>query len=256
MDTPYSNRIQEPERKGVRPLSTAVKTLDVLTFFAQQSRPLRLGEVASAMELSRATAYQRLLTLAEAGWLDQDASGAYRLTMLATRLAAAALEQGDLGSRVEPSLGKLASRLDETVSLAVLDRGQPCIVARVEADTLLRAVQKIGTLLSLAGSASGRVLCAFAEGHTLDRLRNGPHPLPDEEVMQAVRMQGYAVSSGYTESGVVGVAVPVFDARGQVTAAVSLVQPESRFDIETCRAPMLDAAAEITAILQGRQIDP
>ncbi|WP_343504229.1 IclR family transcriptional regulator [Alloyangia pacifica] len=240
----------------MRALSTAVKTLDLLAFFAQQSRPLRLGEVASHMVLSRATAYQRLLTLVEAGWLDQDANGAYRLTMLATRLAAAALEQGDLGSRVEPSLGKLATRLHETVSLAVLDRGQPCIVARVEADTLLRAVQKIGTLLSLDGSASGRVLCAFAEDHTLDRLRAGAHPLPDDAVMRTVREQGYAISSGYTESGVVGVAVPVFDARGHVTAAVSLVQPESRFEIEKCRVPMLEAAAEISAILQGRQERP
>ncbi len=238
-----------PEQAGVRPLSTVLKTLDVIEFFSRQDAPTRLGAVSSALGLSRATAYQRLLTLVAAGWLDQDASGAYRLTMFATRLAAAALEQADLGSRVEPVLARLSDRIQETVSLAVLDRGQPCIVARVEANTLLRAVQKIGTLLSLDGSASGRVLCAFAEAHTLAHLRKGKHPLPSAEIMQQVRADGYAVSSGYTHTGVIGLAVPVFDARQKITATLSLVQPEGRFDLAASIEPMIEAAAEIADLL-------
>lgn|GEM_PF-589096 len=236
---------------GVRALSTALKTLDVLKFFSGQGAPVRLTEVAREMSLSRATAYQRLFTLVEAGFLDQDESGGYRLTMFSTRLAAAALEQADLGTRVEPALGRLVDRINVTVSLAVIDRGLPCIVARVEANTLLRAVQQIGTQLSLDGSASGRVLCAYAEPHTLDRLSAGAHPLPSTEAMQKVRDCGYALSSGYTHSGVVGLAVPVFDARGQVTAAVSLVQPEGQFDLTVTKEPMIEAATEISALLQG-----
>lgn len=239
------------EQAGVRPLSTALKTLEVLEFFSSQSAPVRLADVARYMELSRATAYQRLLTLTEAGWLDQDASGGYRLTMLATRLAAAALEQADLGTRVEPVLGRLVNRIHETVSLAVIDRGLPSIIARVEANTLLRAVQPIGTLLSLDGSASGRVLCAYAEPYTLERLRAGVHPLPSEEVMQKVRDDGYALSSGYTQSGVVGLAMPVFNSLNQIMAAVSLVQPVGRFNLEATKIPMIEAAAELSALLQG-----
>lgn len=247
------NKCDKPAKvpAGVRPLSTALKTLDVLTFFSSQGAPVRLADVASGLNLSRATAYQRLLTLVEAGWLDQDANGSYRLTMFATRLAAAALEQADLGTRVEPALGRLVGQINETVSLAVMDRGLPCIVARVEANTLVRAVQQIGTQMSLDGSASGRVLCAFADEHTLDRLREGDHPLPSDDTMQKVRGNGYALSSGYTHSGVVGLAVPVFDAHHRVTAAVSLVQPESRFDLAATKTPMIEAAAEISALLQG-----
>ncbi|OSP54779.1 transcriptional regulator [Pseudoruegeria sp. SK021] len=237
----------------MRPLSTVLKTLEIIDFFSRQGAPVRLGAVSSDLGLSRATAYQRLFTLVEAGWLDQDATGAYRLTMFATRLAAAALEQTDLGTRVEPVLSRLADRIKETVSLAVIDRGLPCIVARVETNTLLRAVQQIGTMLSLDGSASGRVLCAFAEGHILDRLRTGEHPLPTEEIMQKVRADGYAISSGYTQSGVIGMAVPVFDARQKVIATVSLVQPEGRFDLAAILEPMLEAAAEISGLLQGIQ---
>ena len=99
MDTENSNRIQE-ENSGVRPLSTVLKTMAVLDVLAQSSRGMRLPEIATAMDLSRPTAYQRLFTLVEAGLVEQDHEMRYRLSMHACRLAAAALEQADLGTRV------------------------------------------------------------------------------------------------------------------------------------------------------------
>lgn len=250
MDMASSHRIQA--EGGVRALSTVLRTLELLELFAGATRPLRLAEVAQASGLSRATAYQRLFTLTSAGFLEQDDSGGYRLSMYAVRLAAAALDQADLGTRAEPVLHRLSAELGETVSLAILDRGRPCIVARVECDSLLRAVQEIGTTLDLAGSASGRVLVAFADDATLDRLKAGPEPLPDPGILDAVRRDGWALSSGYTQSGVVGFATPVPGARGGCRAALSLVLPEQRFDLDAVKGPMLAAAAEIAALLQGR----
>ena len=123
MDTEYSNRIRE--QSGVRPLSTVIKTLAVLDALASSPRGMRLPEVAAAMNLSRPTAYQRLLTLIEAGWIEQDEDMRYRLSMHACRFAAAALEQADLGARVQPVLEALVHKVKETASVAVLDREGP-----------------------------------------------------------------------------------------------------------------------------------
>lgn len=252
MNTEYSNRIQDQRSdKGVRPLSTALKTLELLRQFAVASRPLRLGEVASAAGLSRATCYQRLLTLAEAGLIEQDAEGRYRLTMFPVRLAAAALEQASLGSRSEAVLARLNAATGETATLAVLEKGAPCIVARVETDNLLRAEQQIGTFMSLEGSASGRVLAAFADDALLTRLRASGAELPSPDILEQTRADGYAISSGYTHSGVLAVAAPVFDAQGRCIATLSLVIPETRFNLDQLLGPLLPAAAELTAILQG-----
>lgn len=251
MDKSYSNKISASE-SGVRPLSTVLRTLEVLDFFAEQTQPQKLGDVSSALGLSRPTAYQRLYTLVSAGLLEQDDVGRYRLSMLTTRLASAALDQADIGTRSDPALSRLVSKVGETASLSVLDRGLPCIVARVESDSLLRADQKIGTFMPLDGSASGRVLVAFADETTLERLGNGGHPLPSEDILQEVRATGYAVSSGYTQSGVIGFAAPVYDQHGRCTAAVSIVVPEQRFDLDRFREPVVEAAVEITNILQGR----
>jgi len=223
----------------------------VLDVLAESRRGMRLPEIATAMELSRPTAYQRLLTLVEAGLVEQDQDMRYRLSMHACRLAAAALEQADLGTRVQPVLEMLVARVQETASLAVLDRGVPCIVSRVESQSVLRAEQKIGTTMSLEGSASGRVLTAFADPITLERLKQNGEPLAAEALLEEAREQGYAVSSGYTHSGVVAIAAPIFDIHNKCLSTVSLVMPETRFDLETFREPLLEAARAITKMQQG-----
>lgn len=254
MDTVYSNRIQE--QSGVRPLSTVLKTLAVLDILAGSSRGMRLPEIATAMNLSRPTAYQRLLTLIEAGWVEQDEDMRYRLTMHACRMAAAALEHADLGTRVHPVLEALVQRVKETASIAVLDRGVPSMVARVESDSLLRAEQKIGSTLSLEGSASGRVLTAFADTMTLARLRERGEPLAAEDILAETRAKGYAVSSGYTQTGVIAIAAPIFDLHERCVATLSLVMPETRFKLDTFKGPLIEAAETITRIQQGKHPAP
>jgi IclR family KDG regulon transcriptional repressor len=251
MDTSYSNRIQE--QSGVRPLSTALKTLAVLDVLSSSTRPMRLPEIASAMELSRPTAYQRLHTLIEAGMVEQDDDMRYRLSMHACRLASAALEQADLGTRIQPLLEKLVRDVRETASLAVLDRGLPCIVSRVDSESLLRAEQKIGTTMSLEGSASGRILTAFADASTLAKLEASGDELAPTAVLEACRRDGYALSSGYTKSGVIAIAAPIFDHNDRCVATLSLVLPQTRFELEAVREPLLAAAREITSIHQGKQ---
>jgi DNA-binding IclR family transcriptional regulator len=249
MDTKYSNRIQS--ESGVRPLSTALKTMAVLDVLAASARPMRLPEIAKAMELSRPTAYQRLLTLIEGGWAEQDEEGRYRLSMHVCRLGAAALEQANLGARVQPILDALVYEVKETASLAVLDRGLPCIISRVESESVLRAEQKIGTTMSLEGSASGRILTAFADESTLRRLKEGREALAADDILTAARADGYALSSGYTQVGVRAIAAPVFDLHDKCTAALSLVMPETRFNLETLKEPLLKAAREITKMQHG-----
>lgn len=238
----------------MRPLSTVLKTLAVLDHLGTCRQPLRLSEVAQALGLSRPTAYQRLLTLVEAGWVEQDDFGRYRVSLHAARIGGAAIEHASLGERVAPLLERLVTTVKETASVAVLDRGLPCIIQRVEAESVLRAVQKIGTLMSLDGSASGRVLVAFADAATRARLEQSEAPLPDEDTLETVRTQGFALSSGRVQPGVLGVAAPIFDLNGKCIAALSLVAPQVRFDLAALKEPLLTTARDVTKLLRGETV--
>jgi DNA-binding IclR family transcriptional regulator len=252
MDTLYSDEIRPGPEGGVRPLSSALKVLALLDRLAARRGSARLADLAAESGEGRATIYQRLLTLVVAGWVEQLPDGSYRLTLRAARLARAATEQAGLGDRAMRVLQALVAEVKETASLAVLEGEMPCIVQRVEPAGVLRVELRVGAALSLSGSASGRVLVAFADAATLLRLRLSGADLPEDAVCTEVRRQGFAVSSGHSIEGIRAAAVPVRDAEGRCLAALSLVGPSQRFDAAAWVAPLLGAATRLTAMLEGR----
>lgn len=242
---------EPPKTTGVRPLSTVLRTLELLDIFADSDKPLRLSEVVAATGLTRATTYQRLLTLVGAGMLELVPDSRYRLSMMPARLANAAMKQAGLDLRAEAMLDELVKQTGETASLAVLEDGRPCIISRVDTNLLLRAEMKIGSYLSLEGSASGRILCAFANSTQMQRIEASGRTLPADEILAAIRHQGYAVSSGYTHTGIVGLAAPVYGADGHCLAALSLVIPAQRYDIARILTPLQECAEKLTSTYSG-----
>jgi DNA-binding IclR family transcriptional regulator len=236
---------------GVRPLSSVLKSLAVLDALARAHRPQRLMELAQALEESRATTYQRLLTLTQAGWIEQTADGAYRLSLHAARAGNAALEQANLGERSTEVLQALVLETGETASLAVISGVQVQLIKRVEAEVVVRAQVHIGTLLSLDQSASGRALTAFATTEQREHLVRKGATLASPALLREVARKGYAVSSGKDVPGVKSVAAPVFDGKAACVFALSLVAPTARFDETRLARPVVRSAARLSALIAG-----
>ena len=228
--------------RGVKPVAAALKTLALLTLVARAERPLRLVEVAKAAGESAPTTYQKLLTLVQSGWLDQTDDGRYRLGFLVVQAGQAALEQANIGERVTPVLQGLSLALGESVSLAEFAGVNVRIVRRIEAEVVVRAQVRVGTLLSLNESASGRVLTAFATPEVLEQLRQRGGALASAGVLAEVRSQGYAVSTGKDTPGARTLAMPVFDAQRRCAYAVSVVAPAERFRPEKYMQQLRSAA--------------
>jgi IclR family transcriptional regulator, KDG regulon repressor len=251
MSIAYSNRIQDKEPPtAVRALSTAVKALALLDHLATRGQPARLSEIADDLGAGRSTIYQRLVTLIEAGWVEQTEDGRFRLTMRAMRVAGAALEQAGVGDRALPLLRQLVADVGETASLAVIQDRVAIIIQRVESGGVLQARAPLGTTMSLRDSASGRVLIAFADPEGLSRLSRAQVELPDKEILQEVRRRGFGVAPSHID--VRAVAAPVFDHRQRCVAALSLVGPKSRFNVECLTAPTRDVAGKLSLMLGGQ----
>ncbi len=236
----------------MKPLASAMKALALLDHLSARRTSVRPAELAAELREGRATVYQRLMTLVAAGWVEALPDGRYRLTLRAARLARAAAEQAGLGDRAMQVLESLVAETRETASLAVLEEAQPVIVQRVEPQGMLRAELRVGAALTLSRSASGRVLVAFADVATLQKLRRLRATLPEAAVLDQVRLDGHAVFDGHGMEDIRAAAVPVMDAEGRCVAALSLVGPVGRFDTEACVAPMKRAAQRLSAMLEGR----
>jgi DNA-binding IclR family transcriptional regulator len=252
MNTMYSHRIPSEETSGVRPLASALKILSLLDHLGSCADAVRLAELSRQLNLPRATLYQRLITLVEAGWVEQLEDGRFRLTLRAARLAKAATDQAGLGDRTLPILEALVSETGEAASLAVLENGEPRIIQRVEPRGILKVEMHVGAAMSLRESASGRVLVAFAAEHVLASLKAVDAALPDKATLQSVRQAGHSISSGRSIAGIRAAAVPVFDHTGRCVAALSLVAPTQRFAADGWIKPLREAAQRLSALMEGR----
>lgn len=234
--------------KGVRPLSSVIKTLAVLDLLASYDRPVRLAEVARSVQGNRSTIYQKLITLVAAGWVEQVDHAAFRLTLQASKIGEAALEQASLGARSFEILRELSLVTGETATLAVVSGMHVQVIRRVEAESNVVA----NSQLSFAESSSGRVLTAFVSASYRDVLREKGAKLESEDVLQEVVANGYAISSGKDVPGVQSVAAPVMSVN-QCVAAIAVVAPASRFNPKVLVEPLKSAAARMSAFASGNQ---
>lgn len=238
-----------PSASGVRPLTSALRTLAVLDVLGRSDRPLRLADVAVAVAGSRATTYQKLVTLIEAGWVEQDEDGAYRLSLHAAHMGEAALDQASLGERASVVMRELVQEVRETASLAVVSGINVQIVKRVEAEVVVRAQVRVGSLLSLHNSSSGRAMTAFAPADEIAKLTAKGAVLASVAILDSVRRNGYAVSTGKDTPGVRSVAAPIFDRKGRCIAALSVVAPAIRFDANRYARPVTKAAERMSGMM-------
>ncbi len=237
---------------GSRILGSAVKCFELLDALAQAPEAVGVAELARMLGANRGTVHQRLATLVYSGWIERLENGRYRLALKASRLAAAALEQANLGVRVMPALESLANATSEGTVLAVLDGTEAVIVQRARSAQIIQADLGVGWRMPLATSAAGRVLVAFAPEHRVRSLRETGVELPSEEILHSVRSNGYGLSLDELLEGVSAAAAPVYDSSGWPLAALSAAGPSSRFDAQEVVAPLVAAAANLSAYLSGR----
>jgi len=224
--------------------------LGLLEAIAEHRQPVKPPALARQLGWSRATLHQHLVTFVAAGWLEQLEDGAYRLTMRASRVGRAALEQAGIGERLLPLMRQLTEATRESSFLAVLDDGAAHIVERVEPRRRIRADIGSEMTWALDISASGRVLTAFADPAVVDELKTAGVKLPPQSELARVRRNGYAVSAHDSddEDLTTGVAVPIMDERGYCVAALGILGPTDRMDIEQI-ARRLRAGADSLHVL-------
>ncbi|MBL4756511.1 MAG: IclR family transcriptional regulator [Rhizobiales bacterium] len=237
---------------SARPLSTALKCFDLLDTLADLPGPIRLSQLAQKTGETRATSYQRLLTLTTAGWVDRLPDGTYRLSMRACRIANAALEQAGFGDRALPILEDLTVTTGETSSLVVLENDMVVIAQRVESRGVLRADLRLGAEMSFSESASGQIWSAFGPGDLRKRLAKKGIKTASAKILKAVKSNQISVAGGgETLQGIAVVAVPVFGPTGDCLASLSLVGPDTRFEVEKLIPPLRAAASKLSN-LQAR----
>jgi DNA-binding IclR family transcriptional regulator len=214
---------------------------------------------SSGLPLSNTRFY--LVSLSRVGLVKQTSHGRYQLGPAALRLGLAALAQSDVIEIARGHLAELGERTGETVFLSVWSDLGPVVVNRVDGERLAPLGVRVGSIVPLIKSATGKVFLTClppSATRTLlrrevrllrEELRSATPEAELERITCEVRAHGMARNKNTMLTGVIGMAAPVFDYEGSIRCVITLMGHEEAIDMsyggEAARA-LLATADEVS----------
>ncbi|MFD7137581.1 IclR family transcriptional regulator [Streptomyces sp. NPDC059894] len=209
------------------------KALNLLEAAVAPGHPHRLGEVAAAAGVPKASAHRILQNLVATSFLASDGTGGYgpgpRLRALAARVTQGCEEDQIMRAELEV----LSRRVGNTVHLGVRTGDAATCLIKVTGPKPVQTASRVGMHLPLHATSIGKCVLSGLDDAALTALvgRVGlpartEHTITDLDTLRAelarVRVQGFALDEEENEIGVRCLGAPVRDAKGTVIGGVSI----------------------------------
>lgn len=193
---------------------------------------LSVSEVAKLTGISRPSARRCLLTLENLGYATFDGR-VFCLSPRVLRLGFSYFSGADLPKILQPALERVSNAISESCSASVLDGCDVLYVARVATKRIISVDLQVGSRIPAYCSAMGRVLLAsLPKDRAVEILRKSDRTQRTKSTVASlsrlstelnrVREQDYSIVSGELEAGLVTIAVPVRNSKGETVAAVNV----------------------------------
>jgi IclR family transcriptional regulator, KDG regulon repressor len=223
-------------------INSIVRACNVLRCLSREKAYFKISEIAHLLHLDRSTTYRVLLSLEKCGFVEKDKkTGEYSLGITAFEIGNTYLRQTDLIQVSKPIMADLASRVRETVHLAVLSDTEIVYVDKVDSPRSLGVMSKIGQRAPLYRTALGKVLLAFRPEEERSRIISEIRLKPSTrntitskrklvEELEETRKRGYALDRRESEEDIECIGAPIRDHLGGVIAALSISGPQRKIN--------------------------
>lgn len=240
----------------------------VLRALVSSGRPAMLKDIALMSGMPPAKAHRYLVSLQRMGLVSQDLESArYHLGPFALTLGLSALASLDPIRLANPILDELCDEIGMGIGLAVWGSSGATIVRYVDTGNAISVCLRVGWVLGLHDSATGRCFGAFynpsatqpvltAELSALSGKDKKLRIALEQEhkaIVEKARLDGIALAGGSHTPGINGLSAPVFDYTGQMVAAITAVGSAGQFEAD-CNSPeaaQVKAASAKLSLLLG-----
>ncbi len=252
---------------GLGSVKSADRVIDLFELMARWGDQMSHSELAATLEIPKSSLTQLLRNLTARGYIEYvPETKKYRLGHRLVELAHAAAAPHDLIILAQSTLGAITEATGESSAVNLRAGDFTEVAATVYGHHRLITHMRLGDKAPLHCTSSGKLfLAAMSETELTEygertQLKAATKSsvtsmLELKNQLRRVRADGVAYVFEEFTLGVVGIAVPVTDARGNVLAGVNVVVPTVRFNDET-EALCLDALRREVAALQRKLIGP
>ncbi|HSH90951.1 MAG TPA: IclR family transcriptional regulator [Ramlibacter sp.] len=249
------------ERAGIQSVEVGFSLLGVL---AQAPGPLMLRDLAAAAGMSAAKAHRYLVSFQRLQLVVQDVSSTrYDLGPASLKLGLASLSRLDAVKLARERIAGLMEQVGHTIALAVWGNHGPTIVHWEESMHAVTVNLRLGDVMPLLTSATGRCFAAYLSKDAITPLlkeeiaraqKQGRADVPAtlaeaRAMLDEVRNRGASRVVDTLLPGIVGFCAPVFDSDGHIALGIVALGPTGTFDPEWGGAvdrPLRAAASQLS----------
>lgn len=212
------------KRLGIQSVEIAAKILHTL---AKTSRSLALKDLAKLAGLHPGKAHRYLVSLTRSELVTQDeATGHYGIGPAALALGLAGLRSLDIVRTATAALPALRDEVNETVLLAMWNPQGPIVFALEESGRPVFMNIRVGSILPLLSTATGRVFASFLPRETTADLLStemkvsGYSHVQVTKLLEETRRRGIDGVAGDLVPGVNALAAPLFDHKERIVGVI------------------------------------
>ncbi len=236
-----------PSRDRRQRVQAAVTGMVLLKGLARLGGRASLTALARHVDENPAKVHRYLISMIEEELVVQDpVSSQYQLGPECIQIGLAAMRLADPVRSAEPSLVRLRQSLEMTCFIAVMGNKGPTIVRFEEPGLPVTLNVRVGSVLSLIWSATGRVFLAYLDDSRVERLATEELALispaqratldpvdPIGVLKRQVQDAGMALVRDTNLQGISAISAPVFDFSGKVVAVMTVLGATGGFDAAT-----------------------
>ena len=234
---------EEKIQGGVQSLEVGLTVLDAL--IAHRS-PMMLKELAENLSMHPAKVHRYVVSLVRMNYAKQQSDGRYALGDQAWRLGLSCIQRTDTIQAAQPLIDELHRKIDCGLQISKWTSQGPLIVQWMEPNQLVSVITRVGSIMPLLNSATGRVYAAFGaekmirpllelEWQQKQALNQQVYPANWEEFLvlkQSIIQQGAATVSGDLLVGVNAICVPVFNRYSEIEFCIAALGSEHHLPID------------------------
>lgn len=234
------------------------KVFAVMEEVAASERPITASELALRLDVPKPTMHRIVRQLDGEGLLMREpASRGYGVGPRLCNFAMTAVQGAMRASPRQAILERLSAATRETCNFGMISGGAVVYAGRVEAAWPFGLRFEIGSRVPIHCTSMGKLLLAHQPKRRREHLLSAAplhaytgntitDPARLEEEFAAIRARGHAIDDQEFLAGVICLAVPLHDRRGNVCAAVAVSAPQVRMPIALAveQVPAMRRAAE------------
>lgn len=244
-------------------VGSAERTLLLLQLLAKSGRAMTLTELAASLNLPKGTVHRLCARLLSLGFIIREVDDRYYSIGPALRqVAFDTLNHGAQNRLRHTVLLDLVADVGETCNFTTLDGSSVLYLDRVEAKRPWRLTLDVGVHVPLHCSASGKLFLTHMtpdeRSHLLKHIQLEKLTANTlvtrkslEESIEETKTRGYSIENEEFVTGLIAMAVPVYDKADVVRAAIAMHWPTTHATLEQSikKIPRLQLAAKQMADL-------